>query len=89
MFSLKEKLRIVFSVLIIISAVCFLTGLCMYGEWIKDIRLYNAGLVSEYHLNWSRIVNYEPAIYMMSGGSVFGLLNLILLAITTKNEKTR
>lgn len=71
-----ENIEFVFAILTAISFVIFAVGVCIYGDWIKTVKLYNAGLIREFHLEWDRITRYEPAIRTMRGGLTCGLLNL-------------
>lgn len=79
-----DKLRLVLGVFSISSVVYFAVGLCMYGDWIRTLKLYNAGLLTKYSVEFYMITCYEPAIKAMSMGAIFGILSLSLLAITKK-----
>lgn len=60
----------------------------MYIEWLKTIKLYNAGLIMEYSLKYQKIVEYEPSIYLMGIGAVLGIIDATLFAIVkVKNGK--
>lgn len=87
MLTFKEKINITFYVLICFSVVLFIIGFAEYMDWLKYLRLFKAGLISNESLKWWRIVDYEPGIKKMIGSIIFGAFISIIFIILRKKKK--
>lgn len=82
----NDELQLALILIAAFSAICFVVGLCMYGDWVRTLRLYNAGLISDYSVNYHKITCYEPGIKSMYFGTVFGILDILCLAIVRREK---
>lgn len=83
----NDGLQLALTLISALSAACFVVGLCMYGDWVRTLKLYNAGLITEYSVNYRKITCYAPGIKAMRLGVVFEILDILAFATLRKAKK--
>ena len=88
MLSFKEKINLIFGIFTLFSTCGFIVSFLQYMQWLKTKKLVEAGLLSEWYLEYDRIVTYDYATKGMIISLILtGLFLTILIIFNIKRKK--